>query len=75
MVVKKEKPKALSLVKTDFVNSLQNVINQGNLLLVVLETALQHGAVNMKIRDVVEERVKLFRTAMYGEGTAMYGEE
>lgn len=62
----KKKPQALSLVKTDFVAALQNVMDQGNLLLVVLETALQHGAISGKIEDMVKDRTKLFREALYG---------
>lgn len=68
MAVKKEKPAALSLVKTPFINSLQNVMDTGNLLIAVLETALQHGAVNGKVKDMLEERLKAFREALYGEG-------
>lgn len=67
MAVKKEKPAALSLVRAPFIKSLQNVVDQGNLLLVTMESALQHGAINGKIKDMVEERVKAFSEAMYGE--------
>lgn len=62
----KPTPKGLTTVKTDFLNSLQNVVDQGNLLISVLEGALQHGAINGKIKDMVEERLKAFRTALYG---------
>lgn len=67
MGIKKEKPAALSLVKTPFINSLQNVMDQGNLLISVLEAARNHGGfANEKVGKMVDERLKAFREAMYG---------
>lgn len=62
----KQKPVAMSLVKTPFINSLQNLMDQGNLLVSVLEAALQHDAVDGKVKNMVAERTKAFREAMYG---------
>lgn len=64
----KIKPAAMSLIKTPFINSLQNVMDQGNLLISVLEAALGRGGFsNEKVGAMVEERLKAFREAMYGE--------
>lgn len=66
MAIKKEKPKALTLVKGDFITSLQNVMDQGNLLVAVLDAAMGNAAINAKVRDMIAERLKAFREALYG---------
>lgn len=66
MAVKKEKPAAMSLVKAPFINSLQNVMDQGNLLVAALDAVIGHSSMNNKVEDLLKERLKAFREAMYG---------
>lgn len=67
MAVKKPAPKALSAVRGDFIAALQNVMDQGNLLISVLEAASGRGLYsNEKVGAMVEERLKAFSVALYG---------
>jgi hypothetical protein len=64
MVKKKQAPKALFSVKADFMASLENVAQQGNMLLIALETALQHNSVQSNVADLLKERAAAFRAAL-----------
>lgn len=60
----KEQPKALFQVKHDFYASLDNVAQQGVMLLQCLETMLQSAAGKIPAEDILRERVKAFRAAL-----------
>lgn len=64
MGVKKEKP--LRPAISDLLVALHGVMNQGCLLVSVLETVLQHGSIDGRVKDMVVERTKAFREALYG---------
>lgn len=66
MGVKKEKPVAMSLVKGPFIASLQNLMDQGNLLVAFLDAAEGRGLVDGRLDDMLKERTKAFREALYG---------
>jgi len=59
--------KPMMPLKHDFVASLDRFINEAGLLADAVESALQLGAVNDRARKLVEDRIKAFQRARWGE--------
>ena len=66
-MAKKEPPKPLALLKGDFVQSLDNVMQQGLYLYQAVETVLglDDGGLSEAARQELRERCDAFRKSMF----------
>lgn len=67
MARKKDPPKPLFALKQDFYDSLDNVSQQGIMLIQAIEMTVRSGALPKPMADVLTERVAAFRAALVSE--------
>lgn len=60
----KPTPKPLFSVKFDFVESLDNVAQEGVMLLQCIKTILDNIEIKPGVREILDERVAAFRKAL-----------
>ena len=63
-MAKKQPPKPLFSLKADFYESLDNVAQQGIMLITAIETVMHHTEIPKGVKELLVERVKAFRSAL-----------
>ncbi len=65
MARKKPTPKPLLATKFDFVDSLNNLIQQSVTLVGVIEMTLAHGSLAPPVKELLAEQLEKFRAAIF----------